>query len=312
MGGQVNSQHLRHAARSGRGVNADGQHYHVIRFLLKLAGFVQPPQDNLFGGRIFSQARNAGADVIDPVQRTRALVVRLIVFAVGALIHQENAAVYICSDALLGQDRFLGCVHAANAGTPGMLLLAGTDALQPGDLLRRLASPRRDELAVQRAVVADQALEFQACQHARKARVTIFLILVGVEKLVPGREHDGGDMQRLFLGDGFQIDRVGRTGLDTFPARLAVVDLLPQRVAIRNGASGALVDQLLWGQSLVVFAGDVDGADFGALSAVDAPGRVDVCWPLHHLYAEVAGLSFDFGHFCARQNCDIRVAALLM
>jgi hypothetical protein len=107
------------------------------------------------------------------------LVKALEIFAVGAHVHEEDSGLEIRAGVLLGDDRLLNGIHAADAGTIGMgagLGVPGTDALQPGNLLGLGFVGRPDEMAPERPGGGEYPLKLQAGDHAGQVAVTIEVI----------------------------------------------------------------------------------------------------------------------------------------
>ena len=106
-----------------RRLHADREHHHVVSFLLQFAVGRHVSRDQVVGCGVFLETRNTAARKANFVLLTRLIEISVVFFVERALVHDKDAALD-ARQALLGENRFLGRVHAANGRTVGMVLIA--------------------------------------------------------------------------------------------------------------------------------------------------------------------------------------------
>ena len=140
---------------------AHRQNHHVERLAPQDTLLVLVMEDQVVGIGILLDLRDTRARVLYPPQVLGLVKVGGVLLAEGALVHDKDFALD-AGQAFLGQDRFLGGIHAADRRAVGMLLISRADALQPGDPLGDLAIGWALDDALRGAGAAGQALKLQA------------------------------------------------------------------------------------------------------------------------------------------------------
>ena len=141
------------------------------------------------------------ADEAHAVLLFGAVVEAFEILAVGAHVHEEDGAVQILvSGVLLGDDRLLDGVHAADRGAVSVVALVHVpraDALEPGDFLRFLVVGQAHQVAARGAGGRQHALELHGGDHVRELGVVVSVELGGVKR-AEAREPE--QWSRLELG----------------------------------------------------------------------------------------------------------------
>src|ERR1039458_7663557 len=101
------------------------------------------------------------------------LIVRLKTLAECAQVHVEDVALHAVADMFLGHQRFLGGVHAADAGAVVALAIPRTDALDKGNPLRLPMVAGALDVAGIRSGCGQYPLELQRRDDVRKAAVAV-------------------------------------------------------------------------------------------------------------------------------------------
>ena len=125
-------------------------------------------------GGIFAHAGDATAHVANAMLFARGGEVSVILLVEGALVHDEDAALHILAQTLLGEDGFLGGIHAADRRAEGVGLIARADALEPGDRVGRPLIRSADHDPLGRAGAARQALVLHRVQDVGVTSITEF------------------------------------------------------------------------------------------------------------------------------------------
>ena len=120
--------------RLARGLEADAEDDHVVLGGDHVAGLVLERDVEVLAQRVLFDRRRARADVLHAAVEG-ALVEGVEALAHGAHVHEKHLAVG-AGQVVLSQHRLFGRVHAADARTVLVLLIAGADALDEGDALR--------------------------------------------------------------------------------------------------------------------------------------------------------------------------------
>jgi len=90
-----------------------------------------------------------------------------------AQVHVENVALHAVADMFLGHQRFLGGVHAADAGAVVALAIPRADALDKGNPLRLPMVAGALDVAGIRSGCGQDPLELQRRDDVRKAAVAV-------------------------------------------------------------------------------------------------------------------------------------------
>jgi len=128
-------------------LQAGGQHNRFEALLVARPVRIGVVQDQVVRGRVFADGGDAAADVANAVALARGGEVAAVFLVEGALVHDEDAALDLASQPLLGEHGFFGGVHAADGRAEGVLLVARADALQPGNGARALPIRRAHDHA---------------------------------------------------------------------------------------------------------------------------------------------------------------------
>ena len=292
---------IRHLAR--------GHDHQVVVLHKELVGVGVDVADGQGAVRLARHPLHPAADEVHAVLAHGLVPVLLEAFAEGAHVHVENGGVDVVPAFFLGQDGFLEGEHAADGGTvvPALAPVAGPHALDPGDVLDRLAVGRPpDDAALEGAGAAQHALEGQGGHHVGGDGVGLgVLVIPGVVELHPGGQDDGVDLFRLGLVLGVQVDGPGGAHLDAFAAAGAGVFVDEQHL---GGVVGhRLVDGLARGQPLVELIRDLHRADVHAVAHLAADGRVDEAGLFQQVDLVVARIALYRGDLRKGQDLDIFV-----
>ena len=134
-------------------------------------------------------------------------VIGLVVLAEGAHVHHEDAdlRLRIVLERHVG---LLGRVHAAHGGAVVVFLIAGTDALQEGDFLRRALIGRPPHLARGRPGGAEQAFVLEGGHNIGETAQAEFLGHLGLIGLEAGRHDHRADLDPAVPARHIEIDGV--------------------------------------------------------------------------------------------------------
>ena len=163
----------------------------------------------------FLDCRGHGADVADAVFVLGAIDKAVEILAVGADVHVENCGLQPLG-VFLADDRFLGGIHAANRRTPAVIAgcVAGTDALNEGDLLRFLAVGNPLDMAEERTGSRQNPLKLNAGDDIFINAVTVFAAESGIKYFKAGRSNDSADFNCFFFKCHIVVDGLGDTGIN--------------------------------------------------------------------------------------------------
>ena len=203
---------------------------------------------------------------------------------------------------LAGDDRFLHRVHTAHcrAVPPLDRVVTRTDALQPGNPLRRLAVRRPLHVAAVRPGRGEDPLELEARDHVRVAAVAVFGTQRSRRDLRAGGDHDRTDLDRELL---VLLRVVDCAGLARLLARAALVlGVLQAMLAVNHGrirhrlcvetVDGAPVRK----PTLKLVRQILDRALGHAVAAAGALRQVDRACVVLEPDLEGAGLTLDAEH----------------
>ena len=191
-----------------------------------------------------------------------------------------------------------------------MFLVARTDALQPGDLLRYLAIRRALYATLGRAGATGHSLELEAGNDIGIAPITQFLSRSRVVEFVPCRQDDGThtDLFEPFLL--VQVDGLGRAGLFALATGFAVRSLFDD-IGVGRRPDRGLVGRFARYQASLVLTGEIHGADLGAFVAVDAQIDIHIAGTMVNLYREISRQT-GCAHNCAvGHDLDAGVLAMV-
>ena len=182
-------------------LEAHGQDDHVEGLVQELAGLVGIAEDEVARARLLADGRDHGALVLHAVLVLGALHVLVEVLAESPHLHIEDRGLDVLV-VLLGDDRLLGGVHAADRRAPGIgiMIVAGADALDPGYLDRMLLVGGPLDNAFVRAGCGEDAFELDGGNHVRPAAEAQFGADLRVVAVEAGAEDDGADVQLELLG----------------------------------------------------------------------------------------------------------------
>ena len=162
-------------------------------------------------GRELHGARPA-SHVLDP-ELDRPIVVGVEPLSEGAHVHVEDRALQVIAGVLLGDDRFLRRVHAADRRAVVVLLVSRADALDERDPFRRPPVRRPQDVPAGRAGRREDPLELDAGDDVVEADRVQLDALIRVVRLEARREDDRAHVQLDDLLDLRVVDRVGATRL---------------------------------------------------------------------------------------------------
>jgi len=197
---EFHAQVLGQFRQGGRRVEAHGENHHVEVFPLPPAGLVNEIQGHV-AVELGGQGVDPAADEIDP-GFLGPVVILLEILAVGADIHVEDGGVQVAAGVLLGDDRFLDGVHAADGRTVAVVAtvqIARTDALEPGDAGRILVVAGPDHVALEGAGGREDALELHGGHDIGPLAVAVGLAVGRVEGVEPGGHNHAADVKFDYL-----------------------------------------------------------------------------------------------------------------
>src|ERR1022692_973170 len=137
------------------------------------------------------------------------LIVRLKALAECAQVHVEDVALHAVADMFLGHQRFLGGVHAADAGAVVALTIPRTDALDKGNPFRLPMVAGALNVAGIRSGCGQDPLELQRRDDGREAAIAVARQRRRIEGLKPRRQHYRADLHLPMLFPQAKIDRAG-------------------------------------------------------------------------------------------------------
>jgi len=194
-------------------LHAHREHDHIEAFRDQVSSGVQEGQQQVVGGRILLERGNAATPETDAVAVAGPAEVLAVTLAEVAHVHHEDVGVQVRA-MLLGNDGLLDRVHAADRGAVGVLLVAGADALQPGDPLGLTAIGAALDVPVGGAGSREKPLELERGDHVGITPQPVLFVGGGVGDLVTGRQDECADLQGLLALDLIVVDGIGLAGVD--------------------------------------------------------------------------------------------------
>ena len=184
---------------------------------------------HVIGARHRINGVDPGAQEADAVFVLGPPVILLEVLAVGPHVHEENGGVQrIVFAMLLGDDRLLDGIHAADRGTEAVVAVIqvpGTDALEPGDLQGLLVVRGPHQVAGKGSGGGENPLKLHAGHHVGEMGVMIGPVLLGIEGRKARRQDDRAHLQlQLFRSQlvGHRLGLAGRGALHALGADAAI------------------------------------------------------------------------------------------
>ena len=167
-------------------------------FHLQLALFREVADGQVAGARDLVDGVHPGAQEADAVFLFGPPVIFFEVLAVGAHVHEEDGGIQGFVAVLLGDDRLLDGVHAADRGTVAVVAVVqipGAHALEPGDLLGLGVVRGPDQVAGKRAGGAQDAFELYAGDDVGIIGIVIGAVLRGIKGFESRRQDQGPDVE---------------------------------------------------------------------------------------------------------------------
>ena len=311
VGRQLDTGRLRQLEDVLRGLQPDREDDHVVVLLDLTPLLVDVMDAQVAVGALRLDAVDAATDETDARFILGPLEILVEILAVGPHIHIEDRRRQP-RDVILGDDRLLDRVHAADrraVAVAAQVLVAGTDALQEGDLGDRLAVGGTDQMALGRSGGRQIALELEGGDDVRHDAVAPDLGRPGIVGLKAGGEDDGADVDLMGLLGIVEIDRPGVADLlaeaagPRFlqPDAADRIDLVLQRHRL-----GILdIDGLAFAGAGVVLAVHLLRTFLGTGAAGNALVHVHIPWRFFDRYGKVPGSSGYPGYFAQGHQLDI-------
>jgi len=243
-----------------------------------------------------------GLDLVD---------VGLEILAKGAEVHEKDGDLEGRVE-LFGQGDLLGGEHAAGGGAMARAaeVVAGADAVDKGDVLRREAVGRASQVSDGGAGEADHALELEGGEDVVIDAESVLALEACVKgsKARGEQERPGGDL--IIAVGHVEVDGAGGAGLDAAAAFSAGVHVDEPGVGDGAEAWGA-VDSPGGREPALVVVGAGLGADVGAEAAAVAEVGVDKAGLVADGGGEAAGQTVEVCELGVGEEGDVGVEVAL-
>ena len=267
-------------------------------------------EDQVAISRVLAHGGYATVNVADVVLLPGPPEVGAVFLVERPLLHHEDAAIGVFPQPLFGQHRLFRPVHAAYGGAEGVGLIAGANALQPGDGAWLLPVRGAGDNPFGWAGTAGQPFILHRIHdvgEAPEAKLLQFGRVVNGE--AQGKDNRAY-FQRKKSGAFSKVDGAGRARLGAQRAIITVGSSI-DGVGIGGSPGGYFVSCFAPGHPALVFVRQAHRTDGGADPTIDAAFRVDVAGLPAQGHGEVAGLSFDIHDMCVGQDLDIGVSVVM-
>ncbi len=220
--------------------------HHQVKLLLPDAPpvpLVYIPDDQVAALRVLLYRRDAAADKTDAVSLFGPAVEIQIPLAEGPHVHQEDGHLGVRL-VLYRHHRLFDGVDAADGRAIVVFLVAGADALDEGDALRRPSIGRALDVPQRGAGRVEEPLKLQGCDHVGVAAPAVLSGPLRVKRGETRGQQDGADLQFYRLLHHVVVDGSGLASVDA-------TQTLGTHTAIQT--SLRLCDRLSFGEAQVKF-----------------------------------------------------------
>jgi hypothetical protein len=299
-----------------RRIETNGEDHHVELFLFDSVIEGRVAKGDILGNGVFFDDRDIASEEAHIGEVFCPLVVALEVFAVGADIIMEDGTLRVGVVILSENDLLLGIGTAdsravAVAPFHGRIELAGTNALDPGDLVGMLQIGGAQDLSLVGTCRGQETLVVHGGDQVLEVAVVVLCSCFGIEGVHAGGEDHGGHIDLDFFGNLSEVD--GLVLADRFTdAALLVLEVEAAFVDVgdQGDSLGKVdVDRFVLGDVLVELVRILDRTVFDARGAARALVLVDIAGLLQEGDREVSCRALNVINLGVGEYFYVRVPA---